>query len=67
MQNSSTLRADKNGQPETESFTYRLLQGDARSLQVAHRRGDRTSLVCISSRAMPGQDRISISLMTEQA
>jgi len=43
---SSTLRADKNGQPETESFTYRLLQGDARSLEVAHRRGDRTSLDC---------------------
>jgi len=43
---SSTLRADKNGQPETESFTYRLLQGDAESLAVTHRRGDRTSLDC---------------------
>lgn len=43
---SSTLRADKNAQPETESFAYRLLQGDAESLAVTHRRGDRTSLDC---------------------
>ncbi len=43
---SSTLRADKSGQPETESFSYRLLQGDAESLAVTHRRGDRTSLDC---------------------
>ncbi|MEF8752438.1 MAG: DUF3696 domain-containing protein [Accumulibacter sp.] len=43
---SSTLRADKNGQPETEWFTYRLLQGDAESLAVTHRRGDRMSLDC---------------------
>ncbi|MBN8461819.1 MAG: DUF3696 domain-containing protein [Dechloromonas sp.] len=42
----STLRADRNGQPETESFSYRLLQGDTRALEVTHRRGDKISLDC---------------------
>ena len=44
---SSVLRADKNGQPQTESFTYRLLQGQVRMLEAVHRRGDAgISLLC---------------------
>ncbi|MCM8621310.1 MAG: DUF3696 domain-containing protein [Candidatus Accumulibacter sp.] len=43
---SSTLRADKNRQPETESFSYRLLQGGTKVLEVTHRRGDKMSLDC---------------------